>query len=183
MRARHYTLRGDAYVRQGDLQAALRDFDEAIRLNRSLESLRHRQSVRLKLKMYKEAFADADAAQLLDKGSPSSLNASCWVRAVAGLELKAGLSACDRALKMRPNNPAFLDSRGLMRLRLGDYEGARTDYTAALRWWPELASSRYGLGVALMRLGRTAEGQQEIAAAVKMSESIAADFESFGIKP
>lgn len=68
--------------------------------------------------------------------------------------------------------PPFLDSRGLVRLRLGDHAGALTDYAAALASNPKGARSRYGRGIAKKALGRVDESKADIDAAVVVDPDI-----------
>ena len=47
--------------------------------------------------------------------SPSA--GRCWARALTGRDLDKALADCDRALRLAPKTPEFLDSRGLVHLR------------------------------------------------------------------
>lgn len=112
-----------------------------------------------------------------------AFNARCWTRALADQELHQALADCDAALKMNPNTPAYLDSRGLVYLRQGNYDRAIADYDAALRLRPKIAWSLYGRGVAKVRKGLTAEGQTDIAAAAAVEPGIAGLAAKYGVRP
>ena len=116
-----------------------------------------------------------------DKLMPGALNARCWARALGGLELDKALADCNTALKLNPNTADFLDSRGLVYLRQGNYDKAIADYDAALRLQPKIAWSLYGRGLAKSRKGMSAEGQADIAAATALEPKIAERAASFGI--
>jgi tetratricopeptide (TPR) repeat protein len=116
-----------------------------------------------------------------DRLMPGALNSRCWCRALSGQQLDQALSDCNAALKMRPNTAAFLDSRGLVFLRQGNYDKAIADYDAALRLQPKIAWSLYGRGLAKSRKGMSAEGQADIAAATALEPKIAERAASFGI--
>jgi len=103
---------------------------------------------------------------------PETLNGRCWARALAGQELKQALGDCNAALRMRPGTAAFLDSRALVELRLGDFEKSIKDHDAALRAEPKNAWFLYSRGVAELRKGMKERGQQDIAAAVDVQPSI-----------
>ena len=76
----------------------------------------------------------ADATS--DTAKTSALNAGCWSRAEAGVELDRALKACNEALRLRPGAPDILDSRGLVEVRLHAFDRAVEDYTAALAKHP-----------------------------------------------
>jgi tetratricopeptide (TPR) repeat protein len=112
-----------------------------------------------------------------------ALNARCWARALGGQELEQALLDCNAALKIRPDTAQFLDSRGMVYLRQGNYDKAIADYDAALKLRPEIAWSLYGRGLARSRKGMTAEGQSDIAAATALEPTIAEQARKFGIAP
>lgn len=111
----------------------------------------------------------------------SLLNARCWMRAQAGLELDAALDDCNRAIKRASNQPQFLDSRGLVYLRKRDYAAAIADYDAALAIAPKMAWSLYGRGVAKMALGRKTDGEADEAAAAAIAPGLADEAKRRGI--
>jgi tetratricopeptide (TPR) repeat protein len=110
-----------------------------------------------------------------------ALNSRCWARALGGQELDKALADCNTALKLKPNTADFLDSRGLVYLRQGNYDKAIADYDAALRLAPKTAWSLYGRGLAKSGKGMSAEGQADIAAATALQPKIAERAASFGI--
>jgi tetratricopeptide (TPR) repeat protein/predicted aspartyl protease len=118
-----------------------------------------------------------------DVRSARALNARCWTRAVWGQELGQALADCDLALKLHPDDASYLDSRGLVRLRRGEYDLAIADYTRALKLQPNIAWSHYGRGVAELRKGRTDEGQADIDTALKLQPHIAAEARQHDIGP
>lgn len=118
-----------------------------------------------------------------DMSTPAVLNGRCWARALSGESLDLALSDCNAALRRRPDTPAFLDSRGLVYLRQGNYDKAIADYDAALRSQPKAAWSLYGRGLARLHKGLTGPGQADIAAANALDPRIAARARSYGIAP
>lgn len=129
----------------------------------------------------------------------TGLNARCWQRAVANRDLRAALEDCNRALSFQPKaeantgshivqalapqDPATLDSRGLVYLRLGNLRDAVRDYNSALDTNPNLSDSLYGRGLAELRLGEEVPGQADLAAAEKLDAGIARRFASMGLTP
>jgi tetratricopeptide (TPR) repeat protein len=122
-----------------------------------------------------------DARPRDDLRMAGALNSRCWARALGGQELDKALADCNTALKLKPNTADFLDSRGLVYLRQGNYDKAIADYDAALLLAPKMAWSLYGRGVAKSRKGLSAEGQADIAAATALQPKIAERAASFGI--
>lgn len=134
---------------------------------------------------YEKAVAQYDVwikAHPEDSALAGALNGRCWARALWGRELDKALSDCNGALRLRPKTPSYLDSRGVVRLRLGDYDRAVTDFDAALAANPKLAWSLYGRGLARRHKGLTAEGEADLKAALAMAPDIAERARRAGIE-
>jgi tetratricopeptide (TPR) repeat protein len=135
---------------------------------------------------YAEASAQYDlwiAAHPDDNRRPVALNGRCWANALAGKALDRALKDCNAALSLRPHTPGFLDSRGLVRVRLGDYPKAIADYDEALKAEPDMAWSHYGRGIAKLRLGQKAAGEADLAQARKLDPKLAEKAAKLGIAP
>ena len=113
------------------------------------------------------------AAHPDDSDRATALNGRCWARALAGKDLDRALSDCNTALRARPNTPAYLDSRGLVKLRRGDLDGAIEYYDAALAAQPKLAWALYGRGVARAKKGLAKEAAADREAALAANPDIA----------
>jgi tetratricopeptide (TPR) repeat protein len=124
----------------------------------------------------------ADDARL-----PTALNARCWIRALEGAELTLALKDCDAALmhadKSSPLYAKVADSRGLVFLRMGDYDRSIADYDASLKLNPKNAWSLYGRGVDKLRKQKTSAGEADIAQATTIWPQVAAEFNRRGIVP
>lgn len=118
-----------------------------------------------------------------DVRRPAALNGRCWALALAGRDLDAALRDCDAALRARPDTPAFLDSRGMVRLRRGEWAKAVADFDAALARQPKMAWSLYGRGIAKLRTGDAAGGKADMEAALVLRPQIADDAKGYGILP
>jgi predicted aspartyl protease/tetratricopeptide (TPR) repeat protein len=95
----------------------------------------------------------------------SALNERCWARGLTNQMLDDALDDCRKAIKRDGDNPAYLDSLGLVQLRLGHYPDAIKAYEQAVAQRPKDAWPRYGLGLAKIRSGQTDAGQADLAAA------------------
>jgi tetratricopeptide (TPR) repeat protein/predicted aspartyl protease len=142
---------GSAYDEIGDLDAAIPQYDRWI------------------------------AAHPDDSRVPEALNGRCWARALLGHDLDKAIADCDRALKLRPHTAAFLDSRGLARLRNGDLDKALADYQAALTLEPKLGWSLYGRGIIEQRKGQAAQAKTDIAAAVALEPDLPEKMKKMGL--
>ena len=118
-----------------------------------------------------------------DARLPLAQNSRCFDRAVLGTELKEALKDCNAALRRMPKSPQFLDSRGLVYLRGGQWEKAIADYDAVLAQSPSVAWSLYGRGIARLRIGRTSEGEADLKAAAATSPRVVEVARHFGIVP
>lgn len=109
------------------------------------------------------------------------LNFLCWRKAVDGIALESGLIDCNAALKVAPNMAAFLDSRGLILLRLGRYDEAITDYDEVLARMPAASPSQFGRAVAWARKGDKIKSNADFAAAMKSDPGIQKIFAGYGV--
>jgi tetratricopeptide (TPR) repeat protein/predicted aspartyl protease len=135
-----------------------------------------------RLDRFDSAIADYDqwiAAHPDDSRQPIALNGRCWSRALAGRDLPLALKDCDAALR-RMKSANFYDSRGLVELRMGQYDRAIADYDAALQLAPRTAWSLYGRGLARRHKGDSA-AQADIDAAVAIDPALPARARTLGI--
>lgn len=116
-------------------------------------------------------------------GGAAAENALCWTLAVSNQALDEAMEACNRAIREKPFEQAFIDSRALVKFRMGDYEGAEADYVSAVAMEPDEAGSLYGRGLARIRLGRVEQGRADIARAVEKTPEIAESYASWGLVP
>jgi len=126
-------------------------------------------------------------AHATDARVPEALKNRCWIGALQGQELNKALSDCNAALKSSaksdPNKAQALNGRGLVRLRLGDYDKSIADYDDSLKLYPQDAWVLYGRGVAKIRENKLTEGEADTAAATALWPPIAEDFKRRGIAP
>jgi tetratricopeptide (TPR) repeat protein len=106
----------------------------------------------------------------------------CWARALIGTELGKALVDCDAAVKSNPQSAEFLSSRGLVHLRMGEFDKAMDDYDAALRINPKIAWSLFGRGVVRLHKGAADAANVDITAAKALRPSIVADAKRHGIE-
>ena len=163
---------------------ALAELDEAARADpAAIRPLQARAETHADQGRFDEAVRDLDAALAIAPGSPMLLNTRCWLRAGWGQQLDLALADCEAALKTDSASAAFLDSRGLVNLRLGKLDAAVADYDAALKTSPRLATSLYGRGLAKLKKGDASGGRADLAAARALRPDVVETFDRFGLKP
>lgn len=111
------------------------------------------------------------------------LNARCWTRATAGIELEQALQDCDLALKKAPDSAPIIDSRAFVLLRMGRIKESIAEFGRALKIAPKLAAALYGRGIAKLRDGNREGGEQDLAAARRIVFDIDSQYAEYGIKP
>jgi tetratricopeptide (TPR) repeat protein len=182
--ARIYHWRARMRWERGETDLALADVAKA--LEYAPDSFRLRQlrgEINSAAGRYDLALAEFDALDAFQPGWPDLVNDRCWARAMAGVELRKALADCDAVVDWDPNRPEGFDSRGLVKLRLGDLPGAIADYDAALAQDPEAATSLFGRGVAKRRSGDRAGGDADLVAARTLEPGIDKRFAGFGVAP
>jgi len=125
------------------------------------------------------------AAHHEDARLAEALKERCWVRGLAGQDLAKALDDCNAAFKRIDKSSAggavVLKSRGLVRLRLGDYGKSVADLDASLGLQPKDPWALYLRGIDKVRLGRSDEGRADMDAASALRTTIADDLMRRGV--
>ncbi len=131
--------RGNAYARRGELDRALADHSEAIRLAPKDADAFYNRGFTYKHKgEHERAVADYTTGIELDASQSRLWGQRCWSRAVVGKQLQEALDDCNKAGSLSPKIPQIFAYRGLVHLKLGQFDQALADYDAD-------ASIGYGL--------------------------------------
>jgi tetratricopeptide (TPR) repeat protein len=110
------------------------------------------------------------------------LNAACWYRGIFAVALEDALGLCTRAVELAEDPAASLDSRAMVRFRLGQYDEALADLDAVLARAPWMSPSRYMRGIVSLADGNAA-GRAEVATALRQSPQLVDLYGHYGIKP
>jgi tetratricopeptide (TPR) repeat protein len=179
--------RAKLHVAVHDIASAREDLESADRLVPKQANVRLEiADIYVLTDLLAEALAQYNlwiAAHPQDAQLAQAKTGRCWVRALLGTDLDKALKDCNDAVRMIDKSAEILDSRGLVRLRLGDYDKSIADYNASLDLDPRNAWSLYGRGVDRLRKGMAAEGQADISAATAIQPSIAEQAQKHGIAP
>ncbi len=178
MRAMMYAAMRQPAEARADLEAASRiaDKEPSTRLEVA--------SAFSGMRMFKEAVTQLDrwiAENPHDERLAGGLNERCWARGQLGADLDKALADCNAALRLNPGDPATLDSRGLVELRMGAFDKSIADYDDALKLRPNLAWSLYGRGLDELGKGQTVPGQTDIKAAEAISPRLADEAKVVGL--
>ena len=117
-----------------------------------------------------------------DIGLAGAYNSRCWARVLLGVEMDKALADCDAAVGLGGDKAAYVDSRAWVRVRMNEWQQAKSDFDAALKDSPEFASSLYGRSIAQARLGNVEASKADLAAARERSAGLVQAFEKQGLK-
>jgi len=178
-----YIQRGLLHQKRQAYGPAIADFDAAQRLNDGAAGQEYRaDALAAEANLYRAQIQQLDAQIGRQVKSPGLYNARCWLRAIVGEELAGAMRDCMTALALAPATPEYLDSRGLVELKLHNYQGAFNDYDAAYTAHPD-AHFLFGRGLARLGLGARAEGWADLQTARQTQPGLDGLYESYGMAP
>jgi tetratricopeptide (TPR) repeat protein/predicted aspartyl protease len=188
---RAYLPRAEIRLHKRDIAGAIADLDAVDRLAPKQADVRFVLAERYEVTdRFSQAIAQYDLwiqHHPVDSRRAAALGARCRASAIENQDLAGGLADCNKALsladKKNPNYGHLFENRGLLELRQANYDKAIADFDAALKTLPKNAYVLYGRGVAKIRKNKTAEGEIDIAEAVKIAPNIAAPFSKRGLAP
>jgi tetratricopeptide (TPR) repeat protein len=182
-----FVNRGIAYRRLGDLDRAIRDYDEAIRLNpHAADAFNNRGNAFRELSDVDGAIRDYDQAIRLNPKYAHAYNN----RGVVFLEVgEPGLAAADfdQAIERDPGYANAFRNRGLARTDQRLFDLAIGDFDRAFRLNPEIghgteyALALFGRGLARQRNGE-AGGDADIEEAKRLLPDVAEVMAAEGVK-
>ncbi len=168
-----YKLRGASYLFQERYELARIDFTEAARLDPADPESHAGAAVALREEgKYGQSMAQFSVAIQLAPDDSRIWNARCWAHGAFARGLAEGLADCNRALRLLPGNSDYLDSRGLVFLRMGHLDDAIRNFERALQKEPALPTALYGRGVARLRAGAWVAAQADILQARRIDPAV-----------
>jgi tetratricopeptide (TPR) repeat protein/predicted aspartyl protease len=183
-RAQLLLERGDKDLAAADLDAAAsvapKVADERYQMAHAYEGADRLEPAIAQLTLWIDSHAD-------DARLPYALNSRCWIRALEGADLALAIKDCNAALKRADkSSPLYAkvaDSRGLVFLRMGDYDKSIAEYDASLRIDAKNAWSLYGRGIDKLRRQKTSDGDADISRATAIWPQVGDEFKRRGIVP
>jgi tetratricopeptide (TPR) repeat protein len=141
-----YLQRAAARLKRRDLNGAMADADEALRLDpKSAEAFRLRGEARL-LRLRQDARADLDEAIRLDPKSAAAYVDRAKARMLQG-DRDGAWADCEQAIRLDPDDPGAFIERATLQLGKGDTLHAIDDLDRALQLDPKSAGAYRARGV------------------------------------
>lgn len=179
-----YVLKGKILIDAKRLDRALAVAETAVALRKGPRAYHLRADVKDAKGNHRGALADYDLSNAAGSTDANSWNGACWTRAAdLNSELDKARKDCARAIELAPNSSLVLDSAGMVELRQGQYSAAWRFYDRAVKANGRDASARYGRGLSALKLGRTSEGNADLAAAIRIAPETATNYAKRGLKP
>lgn len=181
--------RANSYLRSGQAANAVADMNAYVALRPNQASAYTGRAIaHLAAGNALRAIADVDRAAEIEPTNANHHNLRCWYRATNNLDLNVARTACDEALRLQPDEPNYLDSRGLVGLQQHRWQDAWNDYSRAGQLLSQMdeppvhlaASVLYGRGIAARRLGTTFDGLREVMTAGEIEPGITESYRSYG---
>ena len=147
--------RGKALGAESRLEESLIDLQEAVRLEPSADTHYYRGVTYYFMAYYQAALADFNQVLALDPAYESAYLKRCSTQYQLK-QYQAGLPDCDEYVRRRPDAFDGHYTRGILRGRAGDQDGALADYRRAIELADnpaDAASAWYGVGITNERAG------------------------------
>lgn len=168
-------IRGRAHLELGELDQALGDFDEAMRVDdRGMEAYLGKAQVFSQRQDWETAGQLIDAARQRAPDSPEVWYELGMLQGARG-DAKAALASYDRAIELNPSHMRARKARASALAQGGDFEKALVDAEFVRTNVPKDADAALTYGVVLMGLGRKEEADAAIRAALEQIDLIKDD--------
>jgi tetratricopeptide (TPR) repeat protein len=132
-----YMTRGNAYIRKGEVDSALRDYEEAVRIQPdNYDALVNRGNAYARKKEWDKSTRDYDEALRLN---PKSFQAYCnrAMNHLAAGDLDRALADLTESVRLNPNFAEAYSRRSIVLLRLKRKDAALADVDSAVRLTPD----------------------------------------------
>lgn len=165
---------------EGKYSEAIPFYDRAVQTDHSVEAGANRAVALYKAGRTAEA-QQAFAKSRLNAETAVQLNDLCWIKATAGVLLDSALQDCRDALKLSPGTGPFLDSLGMVLLKLGKLDEALDAYNQAIAKGTG-PDSLMGRAFVYARKGDSTHAKADAAEARKGSPHVDSIFAEYGLK-
>ncbi|GAB4138577.1 MAG: hypothetical protein Fur0046_13160 [Cyanobacteria bacterium J069] len=154
-----YHGRARALDEQGRFQAAIANYDQALKLTTAPGATlwRDRGHTLRSLGRYGDALTSFDQALKRQPQDALSMSAKGSLLAVLRRQKQAAMQLCDRALKLNPNLPEAWNSKGVVHSVAGQYAEAQQCYERAIALDATLDRAWSNRGIAMLRQDRVLE--------------------------
>ena len=154
--------------RRGEYEAAMPDYDAAIRINpNEVDVYYNRGTARFHLGRYEDAITDFDETVNLNRDYASAYNNRGLAKERLG-RYEDAIADFDEAIRINPDEASFYYHRGLANNSPQKYEDVIADFSQAIRLAPDNALFRFHRGLTKFYLG---EREAATAATVSYDEA------------
>ena len=180
IRAIFFCIRGDAYAKKGDLDRAIYDYGEAIKLDpECMAAFYNRGNTYAKKGDLDRAISDFNEAIDLD-----FKNAAAFYNRGNAYQEKGdfdhAISDFDDAINLDPKNAVMFNNRGNAYQKKGDLERAISDYDEAIKLDPNYAVAFYNRGNTYAKKGDLDRAISDYDKAIKLDPKNAVAFYNRG---
>ncbi|WP_439534386.1 DUF3857 domain-containing protein [Polymorphobacter sp.] len=175
--------RGVMEQRAGNLDAAVRAFDEAVRLKPEDAKIRFIRIYQLKAMKRLTPEQAVDAIADIVARNPTNAtywNNLCWEKATERVRLESAMADCDRAMTLSAEVGAFRDSRAFLLFRLNRLPEALAEYDKVIAGQP-IPASLFGRGLVRQSMGDSSGAATDFAEARRRSPAIDGYFAPYGL--
>jgi len=163
----HYNL-GNIYLSEGQLNDAVREFTESIRIKDwDPKSHSNMGKALLGLNRIPEAVREFEVTVVLEPESPTGLIKLGAVYGIAG-RLDESIRVLLKAIALDPGQPDAYNNLGSVYTRLERYDEAERTYRVALRLNPRMVEAIFNLGVVYYYQGRFNEAEKRMEKALQL---------------
>ena len=186
--ASNYFQRGNFRSALEDYKGAIKNFDEAIKINPNDASAytnrgiiknhlgQQTQDANAKRKNYEEAIQDYDKAIKLNPKFASAYANRGIVKTDLGRNEEA-IKDYDKAIKINPKYTIAYNNRGFAKFELGKHEEAIKDFDEAIETNPNFATTYYNKGIAYLCLSKWEDAKADLTTAKNKGADIVALFQ------
>ncbi len=168
------TQLGQLYDRKHDLTRSIAMFQRAVDLApNNWRALGRLAAVQQESGLGALAKNNYRRAIQLGADEPDLLNNLAYLEADTGTELDDALELVQKALSKSPGNSQYADTAGFIYLKKRDTASALQIFQTLSRRFPNDASFRYHLALALLQSGNRTQGEHELRSAVAADPSLA----------
>jgi protein O-mannosyl-transferase len=163
-----YFLRANLKKDKGDINGALRDYNETVRLDpENADAFNNRGSLNGMLENYEQALNDFNRAIKLDPEIEDGYYNRAVVKNILG-DTKGAVKDYDMVIKQDPGDYMAIDERGLAKMSLKDYSGAVSDFSRSLKIEPDYHNSYYNRGNVYLYLNEFLKAASDFSTAIKL---------------
>ena len=164
-RAIDYFARGMDYMTVRNFPAATADFTRATELNPEFALAWMLRGLAMFREYQNPTATDENITHRLESGSLSPAPAEMPASIDGRSRLAAIVDCFDRVAELVPDMAVNYYNRGIIRLELGDYSEALSDFSRAIRLKPEFGEAFYNRGYTHLKLGDRRAGTADLSRA------------------